>query len=112
MGDRGVGKRNSEVGRGMECHSVHPQGMFSEGLMHGQGTYIWADGLKYEGDFVKNIPMNHGVYTWPDGSTYEGEVINGMRNGFGMFKCGTQPVSYIGHWCHGKRHGKVGEEYP
>ncbi|XP_035299042.1 radial spoke head 10 homolog B isoform X2 [Cricetulus griseus] len=81
-------------------------GMFSEGLMHGQGTYIWADGLKYEGDFVKNIPMNHGVYTWPDGSTYEGEVINGMRNGFGMFKCGTLPVSYIGHWCQGKRHGK------
>ncbi|XP_037671001.1 radial spoke head 10 homolog B isoform X5 [Choloepus didactylus] len=81
-------------------------GMFSEGLMHGQGTYIWADGLKYEGDFVKNIPMNHGLYTWPDGSTYEGEVINGMRNGFGMFKCSTQPVSYIGHWCHGRRHGK------
>ncbi|KAL4826976.1 hypothetical protein H8958_014140 [Nasalis larvatus] len=24
------------------------RGMFSEGLMHGQGTYIWADGLKYE----------------------------------------------------------------
>ncbi|KAM5213695.1 radial spoke head 10 homolog B isoform 2-T5 [Hipposideros larvatus] len=82
------------------------RGMFSEGLMHGQGTYIWADGLKYEGDFVKNVPMNHGTYTWPDGSTYEGEVINGMRTGFGMFKCSTQPVSYIGHWCHGKRHGK------
>ncbi|VCX37157.1 unnamed protein product, partial [Gulo gulo] len=58
--------------------------MFSEGLMHGPGTYVWADGLKYEGEFVKNIPMNHGVYTWPDGSTYEGEVIHGMRQGFGM----------------------------
>ncbi|XP_062944363.1 radial spoke head 10 homolog B [Cynocephalus volans] len=81
-------------------------GMFSEGLMHGQGTYLWADGLKYEGDFVKNIPMNHGMYTWPDGSTYEGEVVKGMRNGFGVFKCSTQPVSYIGHWCQGKRHGK------
>uniref|UniRef100_A0A8C7AMY5 Radial spoke head 10 homolog B n=1 Tax=Neovison vison TaxID=452646 RepID=A0A8C7AMY5_NEOVI len=81
-------------------------GMFSEGLMHGQGTYVWADGLKYEGEFVKNIPMNHGVYTWPDGSTYEGEVTHGVRQGFGMFKCGTYPVSYIGHWCHGKRHGK------
>ncbi|XP_045397266.1 radial spoke head 10 homolog B isoform X2 [Lemur catta] len=81
-------------------------GMFSEGLMHGQGTYIWANGLKYKGEFVKNIPMNHGMYTWPDGSVYEGEVRNGMRNGFGMFKCSTQPVSYIGHWCHGKRHGK------
>ncbi|XP_058425278.1 radial spoke head 10 homolog B-like [Diceros bicornis minor] len=82
------------------------QGMFSEGFMHGQGTYVWADGVKYEGDFVKNIPMNHGMYTWPDGSTYEGEVINGVRNGFGMFKCSTQPLSYIGHWCHSKRHGK------
>ncbi|XP_008580527.1 PREDICTED: radial spoke head 10 homolog B isoform X2 [Galeopterus variegatus] len=80
--------------------------MFSEGLMHGQGTYLWADGLKYEGDFVKNIPMNHGMYTWPDGSTYEGEVVKGMRNGFGVFKCSTQPVSYIGDWCQGKRHGK------
>ncbi|XP_054511457.2 radial spoke head 10 homolog B isoform X10 [Pan troglodytes] len=59
-----------------------------------------------EGNFVKNVPMNHGVYTWPDGSMYEGEVVNGMRNGFGMFKCSTQPVSYIGHWCNGKRHGK------
>nr|KAF6481902.1 radial spoke head 10-like protein B [Molossus molossus] len=82
------------------------RGMFSEGLMHGQGTYIWADGVKYEGDFVKNIPMNRGTYTWPDGSTYEGEVISGMRNGFGVFQCSTQPVSYIGHWCQGKRHGK------
>ncbi|XP_032315926.1 radial spoke head 10 homolog B isoform X2 [Camelus ferus] len=81
-------------------------GMFSEGLLHGQGTYVWADGLKYEGDFVKNLPMNHGIYTWLDGSTYEGEVLNSMRNGFGTFKCGTQPVSYIGHQCHGKRHGK------
>ncbi|XP_059933728.1 radial spoke head 10 homolog B isoform X3 [Mesoplodon densirostris] len=83
-------------------------GTFSEGLMHGRGTYVWADGLKYEGDFVKNIPMNHGVYTWPDGSTYEGEVVNGIRHGFGLFKCSTHPVSYIGHWCHGKRHGKNG----
>ncbi|XP_020820963.2 radial spoke head 10 homolog B [Phascolarctos cinereus] len=82
------------------------RGMFSEGLMHGQGTYIWADGLKYEGDFVKNIPMYHGTYTWPDGSTYEGEVTNGIRHGFGMFKCSIQPISYIGQWCHGKRHGK------
>ncbi|XP_054439430.1 radial spoke head 10 homolog B-like [Pteronotus mesoamericanus] len=81
------------------------RGMFSEGLMHGPGTYVWADGLKYEGDFVKNIPMNLGVYTWPDGNTYQGEVIDGMRNGFGVFKCSSQPVSYIGHWCQGKRHG-------
>ncbi|XP_077172733.1 radial spoke head 10 homolog B-like isoform X2 [Paroedura picta] len=82
------------------------QGMFSEGLMHGQGTYTWADEVKYEGNFVKNVQMHHGSYTWPDGSVYEGEVKNGIRHGFGMYKSGTYPVSYVGQWCEGKRHGK------
>ncbi|XP_074867371.1 radial spoke head 10 homolog B [Carettochelys insculpta] len=82
------------------------RGMFSEGLMHGHGTYIWADGVMYEGNFVKNVQMYNGSYRWPDGSTYEGEVKNGIRHGFGMFKFGSHPVSYIGQWCEGKRHGK------
>ncbi|XP_063171140.1 radial spoke head 10 homolog B2-like [Candoia aspera] len=82
------------------------KGMFSEGLMHGRGTYTWIDGVQYEGTFVKNLQMNHGSYKWPDGSMYEGEVKNGIRHGFGMYKCGTHPVSYIGHWVEGKRHGK------
>nr|XP_054511461.1 radial spoke head 10 homolog B isoform X16 [Pan troglodytes] len=76
------------------------------GLYEGEGFAAFQGGCTYRGNFVKNVPMNHGVYTWPDGSMYEGEVVNGMRNGFGMFKCSTQPVSYIGHWCNGKRHGK------
>ncbi|XP_071616548.1 radial spoke head 10 homolog B isoform X1 [Heliangelus exortis] len=82
------------------------KGMFSEGLMHGQGTYTWADGVKYEGMFVKNVQMFNGSYTWNDGSTYEGSIQNGIRHGFGFFKSGTHPVSYIGSWCKGKRHGK------
>ncbi|KAJ7305870.1 hypothetical protein JRQ81_010236 [Phrynocephalus forsythii] len=89
------------------------KGMFSEGLMHGRGTYTWADGVQFEGNFVKNLPMHHGTYTWPDGSLYEGEVKNGIRHGFGMYNCGSYPVSYIGQWVEGKRHGKVtkiGEE--
>ncbi|XP_030067882.1 radial spoke head 10 homolog B [Microcaecilia unicolor] len=81
-------------------------GMFSEGLMHGKGTYTWYDGIKYEGDFVKNVPMGHGTYTWPDGSKYEGDVKDGIRHGFGMYKCGTQPVSYVGQWFCSIRHGK------
>nr|XP_056722593.1 radial spoke head 10 homolog B-like [Euleptes europaea] len=82
------------------------QGMFSEGLMHGRGTYTWADGVKYEGNFVKNVQMDQGSYTWPDGSVYEGNVKSGIRHGFGMYKCGTHPVSYVGQWFKGKRHGK------
>ncbi|XP_052628614.1 radial spoke head 10 homolog B-like isoform X4 [Harpia harpyja] len=82
------------------------KGMFSEGLMHGQGTYTWTDGVKYEGIFVKNVQMFNGRYTWNDGSIYEGSIKNGVRHGFGFFRSGTCPVSYIGYWCKGKRHGK------
>ncbi|XP_074453310.1 radial spoke head 10 homolog B2-like isoform X1 [Larus michahellis] len=82
------------------------KGMFSEGLMHGHGTYTWADGVKYEGTFVKNMQMFNGRYTWNDGSVYEGSIKNGVRHGFGFFRSGTRPVSYIGYWCKGKRHGK------
>ncbi|NWX07985.1 RS10B protein, partial [Caloenas nicobarica] len=82
------------------------KGMFSEGFLHGQGTYTWADGVKYEGTFVKNVQMLNGRYTWNDGSIYEGSIKNGLRHGFGFFRSGTCPVSYIGYWCKGKRHGK------
>ncbi|XP_064009832.1 radial spoke head 10 homolog B-like isoform X2 [Pogoniulus pusillus] len=82
------------------------KGMFSEGLMHGQGTYTWADGVTYEGTFVKNVQMLSGRYTWNDGSVYEGSIKNGVRHGFGVFRSGTRPVSYVGYWCKGKRHGK------
>ncbi|NXO49166.1 R10B2 protein, partial [Aramus guarauna] len=82
------------------------KGMFSGGLMHGQGTYTWADGVKYEGTFVKNVQMFSGRYTWNDGSIYEGSIKSGVRHGFGFFRSGTCPVSYIGYWCKGKRHGK------
>ncbi|KAM6054398.1 radial spoke head 10 homolog B [Chlamydotis macqueenii] len=82
------------------------KGMFSEGRMHGQGTYTWADGVKYEGTFVKNVQMLKGHYTWNDGSMYEGSTKNGVRHGFGFFRSGTHPISYVGYWCKGKRHGK------
>ncbi|KAM6407615.1 radial spoke head 10 homolog B [Rhynochetos jubatus] len=82
------------------------KGMFSEGFMHGQGTYTWADGVKYEGTFVKNVQMFNGRYTWNDGSIYEGSIKDGVRHGFGFFRSGTRPVSYIGYWCKGRRHGK------
>lgn len=51
--------------------------------------------------------MFNGRYTWNDGSIYEGSIENGVRHGFGFFRSGTRPVSYIGYWYKGKRHGKV-----
>ncbi|KAM4656552.1 radial spoke head 10 homolog B isoform 2-T2 [Amazona ochrocephala] len=95
-------------GKGFACFEGGNtyKGMFSEGLMHGQGTYTWADGVKYEGTFVKNVQMFSGRYTWNDGSVYEGSIKDGVRHGFGFFRSGIHPISYVGYWCKGKRHGK------
>ncbi|NWV43038.1 R10B2 protein, partial [Grantiella picta] len=82
------------------------KGQFSEGRMNGKGIYTWADGVKFEGTFIKNVPMDNGCYTWSDGSVYEGSIKDGLRHGFGIFRSGTCPVSYVGDWCNGKRHGK------
>ncbi|NWX36053.1 R10B2 protein, partial [Notiomystis cincta] len=82
------------------------KGLFSEGCMNGKGTYTWADGVKYEGMFTKNVQTHSGRYTWSDGSVYEGSIKDGLRHGYGVFRSSTHSVSYFGHWCNGKRHGK------
>ena len=40
-------------------------------------------------------------------SVYDGEVFNGLRHGFGTFRCADGRLSYTGEWTLGKRHGKV-----
>nr|XP_030868696.2 radial spoke head 10 homolog B2 isoform X8 [Gorilla gorilla gorilla] len=82
------------------------RGMFSEGLMHGQGTYIWADGLKYENGF--------GTHTWflkrirssqyPLRNEYIGEFVNGYRHGRGKFYYASGAM-YDGEWVSNKKHG-------
>nr|XP_055202483.1 radial spoke head 10 homolog B2-like isoform X6 [Gorilla gorilla gorilla] len=82
------------------------RGMFSEGLMHGQGTYIWADGLKYENGF--------GTHTWflkrirssqyPLRNEYIGEFVNGYRHGRGKFYYASGAV-YDGEWVSNKKRG-------
>ncbi|KAK6188921.1 hypothetical protein SNE40_004999 [Patella caerulea] len=87
------------------------KGLFSEGLMHGKGTYTWADGVVYEGDFCHNEITGKGTYTWSDGSTYEGDVVNGKRHGTGRYRCSRNRLSYTGEWDNGKRNGKGRMDY-
>lgn len=52
-------------------------GTFSEGLMHGQGTYIWADGLKYE---VKRGGRRLvGGASWPGSHSQTSCVTKGIQ---------------------------------
>ena len=35
-------------------------------MKKGHGCFDWADGAKFEGEFVDNNIEGEGVYTWPD----------------------------------------------
>lgn len=40
--------------------------------MDGFGTYIWADGRCYSGQYIRDRKHGYGTYTWADGRKYEG----------------------------------------
>ena len=50
-----------------------------ESYLQGRGTYEWADGRKYEGEWVKDEMHGSGVYTWPDKRKYVGEFQKGKK---------------------------------
>ena len=55
------------------------------GEPNGKGTYYWASGDRYEGDFVNGNRTGKGIYYWPNGNRYEGDFVNGNRTGKGIY---------------------------
>ena len=39
-------------------------GNFEDGLMEGQGNYVWPDGTYYNGLFKENSISGYGAYEW------------------------------------------------
>lgn len=98
-------------------------------MNHGQGTYIWADGSRYEGEFNKNTlsgfgtlysadgvkffegefknDQPHGVGTlyFSNGNRYVGEWENGVESGSGILYGPNNRVIYGGHWVNGVPNG-------
>ena len=53
--------------------------------MHGQGTYTYADGNIYEGEWNNDNKHGYGIHTWTDGDIYEGAWKNGNMHGYGKY---------------------------
>ena len=52
-------------------------------MRDGTGSYVWANGETYTGDFRENAITGHGTYTWPSGRVFTGEFLDGaiVRSG-------------------------------
>ena len=53
-------------------------------MRSGQGTYTWADGAKYVGEWQSDEKNGQGTYTYVDGSKDVGEWQNGKLNGYAI----------------------------
>ena len=70
------------------------KGDFKDGLYHGQGTFTWANGDKFEGEFKEGVRVK-GTYTWPEKRTgYMYKYIGGF-NRTGEFE-GNGTAYYVG----------------
>ena len=51
--------------------------------MHGEGSYIWADGRSYKGRYSHDKKEGFGVYVFANGYVYYGQWENGQQHGEG-----------------------------
>lgn len=76
---------------------------------HGQGTFIYLDGSKYEGAWVNDVREGFGTYYYANGDRYEGEWKDHLRHGQGTYFYAATGSKYVGLWRRGKMtgHGEI-----
>jgi hypothetical protein len=87
-----------------------------DGKMNGQGTYVYSDGDKYEGQWKDDKRHVKGTVTYrgQDGNVvekYEGDWYEGKMHGFGRYVYADGGV-YEGQWVDGKMCGKGTYVFP
>jgi len=80
-------------------------GEWKNGMHEGKGTMKWVDGFKYEGDFENGLRHGKGVFTSPSGDKYVGEYRFNMKNGFGSYFY-NNGAYYEGEWKDNMQNGQ------
>jgi hypothetical protein len=80
-------------------------GEFKDGQMNGQGTMYYTNGDKYEGDFTDGQGTGHGTYTMTNGNKYTGEHLEYFFTGKGTMVYADGGI-YVGEWLDDDRHGQ------
>ena len=56
---------------------------------HGYGTFLHADGTKYEGEWANGRKEGKGTISFPNGDTFTGYWSDGVISGPGVFSFGS-----------------------
>ena len=80
-------------------------GEWKDNNFHGQGTYTFRNGEKYQGDWRDGRNFGQGTYTYSNGEKYVGEWKDNKKNGQGNY---TYPngEKYVGEWKDDENHGQ------
>jgi len=80
-------------------------GEFKDGKRHGQGILTSTKGYKYVGEFKDGKRHGQGILTSTKGYKYVGEFKDGKYNGQGTFTW-ADGAKYVGEYKDDKRHGQ------
>jgi serine/threonine protein kinase/peptidoglycan hydrolase-like protein with peptidoglycan-binding domain len=68
------------------------------GVRHGSGIVIGADGQRYEGQWVQDVPSGFGVNHHSDGTRFAGEWNERLPDGYGTMITPTANSRIAGEW--------------
>jgi len=71
--------------------------------MQGYGIYIYADGVRYDGQYFMDKKEGFGIYYWTDGRKYEGWWHKGKQHGLGTYIDNAKGSIKYGLWENGRR---------
>jgi hypothetical protein len=87
-------------------------GQWKSSRLHGKGTIDQPlSGNHYIGTIIEGVIHGNGSFRFADGSKYTGKIMDGMLHGHGTFHDLTNEAIYVGDFFHSLKHGKGEEEY-
>jgi hypothetical protein len=81
------------------------EGQFLNGQPHGQGIYTFKEEGRYQGEFALGEFNGQGVREFANGNRYEGSFKNGEFDGTGTFTS-TNGIRYEGSFTNGSPSGR------
>jgi hypothetical protein len=100
-------KKKIKNGVSFNVNAAETEGCKKGNCVNGQGTYTFAGGEKYVGEWKDNKKHGQGTLTFAGGDKYVGEFKDGQRNGQGTYTRNfANGEKYVGEWKDNKKHGQ------